>query len=40
MASKGLKQLLNIDPEAYFKDIIEVAKVNLAKNKKRPRRLP
>ena len=40
MASKGLKQLLNIDPEAYFKDIVEAARADLAKNKKRPRRLP
>ena len=40
VASKGLKQLLNTDPEAYFKDIVEAARVDLAKNKKRPRRLP
>ena len=40
MASEGLKQLLNTDPEAYFEDIVEAARADLAKNKKRPRRLP
>ena len=40
VASEGLKQLLNTDPEAYFKDIVEAARADLAKNKKRPRRLP
>ena len=40
VASEGLKQLLNTDPEAYFEDIVEAARADLAKNKKRPRRLP
>ncbi|KIM94474.1 hypothetical protein OIDMADRAFT_21422, partial [Oidiodendron maius Zn] len=40
VASEGLKQLLNTDPEAYFKDIVKAAREDLAKNKRRPRRLP
>ncbi|KIN03759.1 hypothetical protein OIDMADRAFT_18018 [Oidiodendron maius Zn] len=40
VASEGLKQLLNTDPKAYFEDIVKAAREDLAKNKRRPRRLP